>query len=322
MKAVLFRRYGPPDLLELVELPEPKISADQLLVKVHAAGVNPVDWKIRSGHPKIPVLMKLPQIPGSDLSGEVVQVGRSITQFKIGDAVYGTLSPFSGGACAEYAALPEKNAALKPRTLSFEEAAAVPIAGLTALQSLRDLGGIKPGDRLLINGASGGVGHFAVQIAKVYGTEVTGVTGGRNLDFVKELGADRVTDYTKEDFTKSDFRYDIVFDTVAKRSFKECRAVLNSRGVYITTLPSAATVLQMLIGPIFGGPKARIISARARRADFNLLTEWFDAGKVRVMIDRLFPLSETAEAHRYGEAGHIRGKIVIKISGRPSGSVV
>jgi NADPH:quinone reductase-like Zn-dependent oxidoreductase len=313
MKAVIYRRYGPPDVLEYAEAPEPQITDQQIRVKVRAAGVNPVDWKVRSGHPKIPLLMKLPGIPGSDLSGEVVQVGRGVTPFKVGDAVYGTLSPFSGGACAEYAAVPQKNAALKPKNLSFEEAAAVPIAGLTALKALRDLGNIKPNHRVLINGAAGGVGHFAVQIAKGYGAEVTGVAGGRNLDFVRGLGADRTIDYTREDFTRSELRYDIVFDAVAKRSFKECKPVLNRGGVFITTLPSGGTILQMFIGPILGGPTARIIALRVRSGDFHPLTEWIEAGKVRPVIDRRFPLSQTVEAHRYGETGHARGKIVIRV---------
>ena len=311
MKAILYRRYGPPEVLEVVDAPEPVITDQQILVKVRAAGVNPVDWKFRGGHPKIP--LTLPRIAGSDLSGEVVRVGRTVTRFHIGDAVYGSLSPLSGGACAEYAAVPEKQAALKPRNLSFEEAAAVPIAGLTALQCLRDLGRIQPRHRVLINGASGGVGSFAVQMAKLYGAEVTGVTSGRNLDLVAGLGADRVIDYTAEDFARSNARYDIVFDAVATRSFKECKPVLNPKGVYVTTLPSFGTILQMLIQPILQGPKARSITARIRTADLTLLKEWIEDGKVHPVIDRLFSFSETAEAHHYGERGHARGKIVINV---------
>lgn len=311
MKAIVYRRYGPPEVLEYTDVPEPQIKEDQMLVKVHAAGINPVDWKLRAGHPKIPAFKQ--RIPGSDLSGEVVQVGKAVTRFKIGDPVFGVVSPFSGGACAEYVAVPEKNAALKQGTVSFEEAASLPIAGLTALQSLRDLGKIKEGDRVLINGASGGVGHFAVQIATGYGAEVTGVTSGKNVDFVKSLGAALVIDYTQEDFTISDPRYDILFDAVANRTFKECKPILTPKGVYITTLPSVETVLRMLIQPFLGDPKARIFFVKTRSADLQNLAEWCEAKKLRPVIDRTFPLSQTAEAHRYGEAGHARGKIVIDL---------
>lgn len=312
MKAVVYRRYGPPDVLESTFAPEPHIQDSRLLVKVYAAGVNPVDWKLRAGHPKIPGFKE--RIPGSDLSGKVLRVGKGVTRFNVGDEVFGLLSPFAGGACAEEAALPEKNAALKPKNLSFTEAAALPIAGLTALQSLRDLGKIKSGDRVLINGASGGVGHFAVQIAKGYGAEVTGVTSGKNFDFVKALGADRLIDYTRENFTESNQRYDIIFDTVASRTFKECKPILTPGGSYLTTLPSVETVVQMLLQPFRRGPKAKIYSVKMRSADLQTLAEWCENQKLRPTLDKIFPISETQEAHRYAEKGHARGKIVIDLS--------
>jgi len=313
MKAVLYRRYGPPEVLEYTDIPEPQIRDDRILVRVHAASVNPVDWKFRSGKPRIPFL-RLPRIPGMDLAGEVVRVGNAVSRFKTGDAVYGLLSAFSGGACAEYAAVPEKNAAIKPRNLTFEKAAAIPVAGLTALQALRDQGKIKNGHRVLINGASGGVGSFAVQIAKRFGAEVTAVTSRRNLEFVKGLGADRVIDYTTEDFTRSDSSFDIIFDPVASRSFTECKPRLSPRGVYISTLPSPDTILRMIIGSIVGGKQARLINLRTRRSDLETLTEWIEAGKIHPMIDRTFPLSATAQAHVLSETGHARGKIMIHIS--------
>jgi NADPH:quinone reductase-like Zn-dependent oxidoreductase len=312
MKAVLYRRYGPPEVLECGEIPEPTITAGQILVKVRAVSVNPVDWKFRSGKPRIPFL-RLPRIPGLDIAGEVVRVGKAVSRFKTRDAVFGLLSVFSGGGCAEYAAVPEKNAAIKPRNLTFEEAAAVPVAGLTALQALRDHGNIKSSDRVLINGASGGVGSFAVQIAKRFGAEVTAVTSRKNMDFVKGLGADRVIDYTTEDFTKSDSSFDIIFDPVARRSFTECKPRLSPKGVYISTLPSPGTILQIVIGSIVGGKRARLVNLRARASDLELLTEWIEAGKIHPMIDRTFPLSHTAEAHALSETGHARGKIVIRI---------
>jgi NADPH:quinone reductase-like Zn-dependent oxidoreductase len=313
MKAVLYRRHGPPEVLEYADAPEPVIRNHQILVKVHAASVNPVDWKFRSGTPRIPFL-RLPRIPGLDIAGEVVRVGNAVSRFKTGDAVYGMLAAFSGGGCAEVAAVPERNAAIKPRNLTFEEAAAVPVAAMTALQAMRDHGRIKRGDRVLINGASGGVGSFAVQIAKAYGAEVTAVTSRKNLDFVKGLGADRGIDYTAEDFTKSDLSFDIIFDPVASRSFTECKPRLSPKGVYISTLPSLDTILRIIIGSIVGGKRARLVNLRARASDLELLTEWTEAGKIHPMIDRTFPLSNTAEAHAYSEAGHARGKIVICIS--------
>ncbi|MBI3611191.1 MAG: NAD(P)-dependent alcohol dehydrogenase [Nitrospirae bacterium] len=313
MKAILYRRYGPPEVLEYGELPEPKITDRQLLVKVHAASVNPVDWKFRSGKPRIPFL-KLPRIPGLDIAGEAVRVGNAVSRFKTGDVVYGMLSAFSGGGCAEYAAVPDRNAAIKPRNLTFEEAAAVPVAAMTALQAMRDHGKIKSGDRVLINGASGGVGSFAVQIAKANGAEVTAVTSRKNTDFVKGLGADHVIDYTAEDFTKSDSSFDIIFDPVASRSFTECKPRLSPKGVYISTLPSLDTILRIVIGSIVGGKRARLVNLGARASDLELLTEWIEAGWVRPMIDKIFPLSKTAEAHAYSETGHARGKITIHIS--------
>jgi NADPH:quinone reductase-like Zn-dependent oxidoreductase len=312
MKTILYRRYGPPEVLEYGELPEPKITPRQILVKVHAASVNPVDWKFRSGKPRIPFL-RLPRIPGLDIAGEVVRVGNAVTRFKTGDAVYGMLSAFSGGGCAEYAAVPERNAAIKPRNLTFEEAAAVPMAAMTALQAMRDHGRIKRGDRVLINGASGGVGSFAVQIAKSFGTVVTAVTSRKNMDFVKGLGADRVIDYTTEDFTKSDSTFDVIFDPVANRSFTECKLLLSPKGVYISTLPSLDTILRIVIGSIVGGKRARLVNVRARASDLELLTEWIEAGKIHPMIDRTFPLLKTAEAHALSETGHARGKIMIRI---------
>ncbi|HEY5595403.1 MAG TPA: NAD(P)-dependent alcohol dehydrogenase [Nitrospiria bacterium] len=313
MKAIFYHRYGPPDVLEFGEVPEPKITERQLLVRVHAASVNPVDWKFRSGKPRIPFL-RLPRIPGLDIAGDVLRIGNAVSRFKPGDSVYGMLSAFSGGGCAEYAAVPERNAAIKPRNLTFEEAAAVPVAAMTALQALRNQGEIKSGNRVLINGASGGVGSFAVQIAKTFGAEVTAVTSRKNMDFVKGLGADRVIDYTAEDFTKSGSSFDIIFDPVAKRSFTECNPRLRPKGVYISTLPSLDTILRIVIGSIVDGKRARLINLRARTSDLELLTEWIDAGKIHPMIDRTFPLSKTAEAHALSETGHARGKIVIRIT--------
>jgi NADPH:quinone reductase-like Zn-dependent oxidoreductase len=316
MKAVLYHRYGGPEVLEYADLPEPAIGDRQVLIKVHAAGVNPVDSRLRRGAPRIPFL-RWPRIPGVDIAGEIVRVGRSVTRFQPGEAIYAMLSPFSSsGGCAEYAAVPERAVARKPGKLTFEEAAAVPLAALTALQALRNQGRIARGHDVLINGASGGVGSFAVQIARVYGAEVTAVTSRHNMEFVQTLGANSVIDYASEDFTVSPSRYDLIFDAVGLRSFRTCQHALRPKGTYVSTLPKLSTVIRMMTGPLAGGKQARVLTVRARGTDLEQLTTWIEAGQVRPQIDRILPLSKTAEAHAYSEGGHARGKIVIDVIGR------
>jgi NADPH:quinone reductase-like Zn-dependent oxidoreductase len=314
MKAVMYRNYGGPDVLETADVPEPVIRDDEILIRVRATSVNPVDWKFRSGKPRIPFL-KLPRITGLDVCGTVVGVGRSVTRFKKGDDLFAMLSAFAGGGCAEYAAVPERQAAMKPGNLSFAEAAAVPLAGLTALQTLRDYGGIKTGDRVLINGASGGVGSFAVQIARVFGAEVTGVASGKNRDFVLGLGAGRAIDYITEDFTDGTPRYDIIFDAVSSRSFRECRPVLKPKGIYLSTLPKVSTAIRMVTGAILGGKRSRVISVRPVGADLEVLRAWIEENRLTPRIDRVYPMEKTAEAQTASETGRARGKIVIEIGG-------
>lgn len=312
MKAVVYRKPGPPEVLEYADAPEPAVSAHALLVRVHAVGVNPVDWKMRRMRLR-PPWQRFPVIPGSDLAGEVVRVGPKVARFRPGDAVFGMLSPFAGGACAEYAALPEASAAQKPDNLTFVEAAAIPIAGLAALQALRDVGRLEPGQRVLVNGASGGVGTFAVQIAKALGTEVTGVTSAANAEFVLGLGADRVLDYRSQDFTTLGDRYDVIFDAVATRSFRACAAALAPRGTYVSTLPAPSTIAQMVVGPVLGGKRAGVLFLRGRGADLDALRKMVEAGKLRPHIDRTFALRDTAQAHALSETGHARGKLVIRV---------
>ncbi|HSF75807.1 MAG TPA: NAD(P)-dependent alcohol dehydrogenase, partial [Microcoleus sp.] len=219
MKAVAFDRYGSAEELQYRELSKPIAKSNELLVRVRASSVNPVDWKIRQGHLQLLTGYNFPRIVGSDISGVVVEVGREVTQFQPGDEVYTFLNPINGGACAEYAVVPESDAAIKPKNITHTEAAAVPIAGLTALQSLRDLGQIKAGNKVLINGASGGVGTFAVQVAKAMNAEVTGVCSAKNIEFVKSLGADFVLDYAEIDFTQQSDKYDIILDAVGTKTF-------------------------------------------------------------------------------------------------------
>ena len=314
MKAVVIRRYGSAEVLQYEDVAQPQIKPNQLLVKVHASSVNPIDWKTRQGMLSLLTGNNFPLILGFDLAGEVVAVGSQVRGFQSGDAVYGCAN-FPGGAYGEFAAVPENLIASKPTNLSFEEAATVPLAALTALQALRDQGNIKSGQTVLINGASGGVGMFAVQIAKALGTEVTGVCSTRNLEFVKSLGADRVIDYTKEDFTDNSGQYDIILDAVGKRSLSNCKRVLTPNGIYISTLPTPEVLLQSVLTAFFPGQKAKFVIERPNTPDLVYLKELIEAGKMRTVIDRSFPLAELAAAHSYSESERTVGKIAINISG-------
>ena len=313
MKAVVIREYGSPEVLQYQEVEPPKIKPDQLLVKVRATCVNPVDWKIRKGMLKLITGNKFPMILGFDLSGDVVKVGSQVTRFKPGDAIYGNVG-LLGGAYAELAAVPEKSVALKPTNMTYEEAASVPVAALTALQALQDLAHIQPGQTVLINGASGGVGTFAVQIAKALGAEVTAVCSTKNIDLVKSLGADHVIDYTQEDFTQGTAQYDIILDAVAKQSFSSCKQVLKAKGVYVNTLPTPETIVQSVLTAFIPGKKAKFILETARSQDLLYLKELIEAGKIRSVIDRTFPLQELPAAHAYSESERAVGKIAIAVA--------
>jgi len=314
MKAIAIRGYGSADVLQYEDLPTPKIKSDQLLVKVHAASVNPVDWKIRQGALQLITGYAFPKILGFDLSGEVIEVGSDVTLFKPGDLIYACLSVAFGGAYAEYAAVPEKVAAMKPANMTFEEAASLPVAAGTSLQALRDLGNIQPLQNVLINGASGGVGIFAVQLAKIFGAEVTAVCSSKNFDLVKSLGADRLIDYKQQNFIQDAARYDIIFDAVAKESFSSCKEVLKPNGIYITTLPSPDAFVQGALTALIPGKKAKFILFNCNTEDLTYLKDLIEAGKMRTVIDRTFPLNELAAAQTYSETGRTVGKIAIAIS--------
>ncbi|MBW4508364.1 MAG: NAD(P)-dependent alcohol dehydrogenase [Scytonematopsis contorta HA4267-MV1] len=313
MKAAVIRKYGSTDVFHNEEVELPKIKSDELLIKVHASSINPIDWKIRKGMLKFITGNKFPMILGMDVSGEVVQFGSQVTKFKIGEQIYACLN-VPGGGYAEYAAVPEKLAALKPNNISYEEAAVVPLAAMTSLQALRDQGQIKAGQSVLINGASSGVGTFAVQIAKVLGAEVTGVCSSRNIDLVKSLGADRIIDYNQQDFTQEKIQYDIVFDAVAKSSFSNCKKILKANGVYCTTLPSPEIVIQGFLTGFLPGQKAKFILLSSNSEDLMLLSYWIESGKIRSVVDRTFSLDDIAAAHAYSESERAVGKIAIAVS--------
>ncbi len=313
MKAVVIRRYGSSEVLEYEDVAQPKIKPLELLVKVHASSVNPIDWKIRKGLLRFITGNKFPIILGFDLSGEVVEVGSGVTRFKPKDQIYGSVG-FPGGAYAEFATVPEKSVAPKPTNISYQEAAAVPTAALTALQALQNQGKIQPGQSVLINGAAGGVGSFAVQIAKVLDANVTAVCSTKNLDLVKSLGADRLIDYTQQDFTQDVAQYDIIFDAVGKQSFSRSKGVLKPNGVYVTTLPTPDSILQSVITAFIPGKKAKLVFASPNTQDLVYLKDLIETGKIRIVIDRTYPLQELASAHAYSETERAVGKIVIDAS--------
>ncbi|MBH8552266.1 NAD(P)-dependent alcohol dehydrogenase [Nostocaceae cyanobacterium CENA357] len=313
MKASVIHRYGSPEVLQYEDVEQPQVKPNQLLVKIHATSVNPIDWKTRQGALSWISGNQFPKILGFDVSGEVMAVGAGVTRFQTGDAVYGS-TMFPGGSYAEFATVPENFVALKPANLTHEEAATIPLAGLTALQALRDQGNIQSGQTALINGASGGVGIFAVQIAKALDTEVTGVCSTKNLDFVKSLGADRVIDYTQQDFTENTAQYDIILDAVGKRSLSKCKRVLKPNGIYITTLPTPEALVQSVLTAFLPGQKAKFFVEKPNTQDLVYLKELIEAGKIRTVIDRTYPLQELAAAHAFSESERAVGKIAIAVA--------
>ena len=312
MKAAVIDSYGPASVLTVRDVPRPAPGADQVLVETHASSVNPIDWKIRNGSLKLLMRLRFPLILGYDVSGRVVEAGPAVRRFKAGDDVFARVDSKAGGAYAEYVAVGEGAAALKPKGISHEDAAAIPLAGLTALQALRDLGNIRAGGRVLVNGASGGVGVYAVQIAKALGAQVTAACGTSNIAWVEALGADRVVDYEKEDVL-GDEPYDIVFDAVASLSYFKVRKALTQNGVYISTLPGPGLVLASIWTRLVPGRKARFVLMKPSGDDLAYLTKLIDEGKMRSVIDSTFPLEDIAAAHARSEDGHARGKIVIRV---------
>jgi len=311
MKAIAINRYGSIDVLEYSEVEKPQIKSNELLVKIQATSVNPVDWKIRQGQLQLLSGFNFPIILGSDLSGVVLEVGEKVENFEPGDEIYTFINSLVGGAYAEYIAIPANTAALKPKNMNHCQAAAVPIAGLTAFQALLDLGQIRPGQKVLINGASGGVGTFAVQIAKAMKTEVIGVCSSQNITLVENLGANQVIDYNQIDFTKESEQYDIIFDAVGKETFSSCENVLKSEGIYISTLPILENLPSTFITLFMPGKKSKLVLAQPNPRDLISLRELIEDDLVKSVIDRTYKLGEIAEAHAYSETGRAVGKIVI-----------
>lgn len=309
MRAVVYRKYGLPDVLELLEVARPVAGAGEVLVRVRAASVNPYDWHNLRGQPFIVRTMgglfkPKQETPGLDWAGTVEAVGDGVTQFQQGAEVFG----MSAGAFAEYLSVAADKPAPKPANLTHEETAAIPLAALTALQGLRDKGKIQPGHRVLINGAAGGVGTFAVQIAKSFGAHVTAVCSTKNVELVVSLGADRVIDYTREDFARDGARYNVVLDAVGNRSLSDCRRVLGPGGTYVA---AAGSVRGMLWLAIRRRKNMVAMLTQNRKQDLVFITELVESGKVTPVIDRRYPLGEIAQAIGYVGEGHARGKVVI-----------
>jgi NADPH:quinone reductase-like Zn-dependent oxidoreductase len=320
LKAIVYTKYGPPEVLQLKEVAKPTPRDDEVLIKVQAVSVNRSDWEGLRGKPlyaRIGGLLKpRHQILGSDVAGRVEMAGRNVRRFRPGDEVFGDVLGRLGGF-AEYVCARESALALKPASMTFEEAAAIPQSAVIALQGIRDKGQVQPGQKVLVNGAGGGAGTFAVQLAKLYGAEVTGVDNAGKLDFMRSLGADYVIDYTREDFTKNGKQYDLILDVVAKRSVFACKRALGSNGSYFLAGGSVATIFQiLLLGPWIRattGKKIRVLAVKPNLKDLVYIAELCEAGKVVPVIDRRFPLSEVPEAIRYLGEGRTKGKVVITV---------
>jgi NADPH:quinone reductase-like Zn-dependent oxidoreductase len=314
MKAFVSEKYGPPEMLRMAEVKKPSPAADEALVKVLAVSVNPADWRSMRAKPffsraTLGLLRPKHRILGGDIAGRVEAVGSDVNQFKPGDEVYANLLDHGNGGFAEYVSVPVEAMSFKPANLSFEQAAAVPMAGVTALQGLRHHGEIRAGQRVLINGASGGIGTFAVQIAKSYGSEVTGVTSTRNIDLVGSLGADHVVDYTTTDFFRSGRRYDLILDTIGNLSVRDLRRALVEGGQ--AAVVGFTSVAKLIGVSLRGGRDIAIVSAHVATTDLEYIANLIEAGKVRPHIDRRYPFADIPAAISYLEQGHARGKVVV-----------
>lgn len=323
MKAIIAERYGTPDVLEFKEIAKPTPNDNEVLVKIHAASINMADWHLLTAdiflvRLEMGLFKPKNKILGADVAGRVEAVGKNVTQFQPGDEVFGDLARSGFGSLAEYVAVPEHVLALKPVNLTFEEAAAYPMAAVTALQGLRDQGKLKPGQKVLIQGASGGVGAFAVQIAKVLGAEVTAVCSTRNMELVRSLGADHVIDYTKEDFTKNGKQYDLILAVNGYHPINDYKRSLTPKGIYVMAGGATKQMFEALLRSSFisekNGRKLGVLTALPKQDDLVYLKGLTEAGKLKPVIDKRFPLNEAAHALRYLGEGHARGKVILTVA--------
>ncbi len=313
MLAATIHRYGDPSVFVVEERPTPKPTGSELLVEVHFAGVNPVDWKMREGRNRAVLWGGWPKVLGHDFAGRVVATGPRASRFRVGDAVYG-MQGLAMGAYATHLAVSERIVAAVPEGLTMEQAAALPMTSLTALQALRDVARLEPGQRLLVNGASGGVGIAAVQLGKILGATVTGVCSTRNVDLVRGLGADEVIDYGRDDFAKGDVVYDVIVDCVGNKTFAECERVLSPRGVFVSIVTTAARVIAGTAANLFRRRRdTQVLVALPSSENLAWIGELVKAGRYRPVLDRRFPLADVRAAHEYSQTGHARGKITIEM---------
>ncbi len=331
MKAIVYTEYGAAqDVLRLAEVQKPAPKDEEVLLKIHAAALNAADWHIMKGDPFLVRLMvggllkpKI-NIPGADVAGRVEALGKNVTRFQVGDEVFGDISASGCGACAEYVCAKEQELALKPANLSFAEAAAVPLAGVSALQGLRDAGKIHAGQKVLIHGASGGVGTFAVQIAKSFGAQVTAVCSTSKVEMLRSLGADDVIDYTRSDFSQNGQRYDLILAANGNRSLADYKRALAPQGIYVMVGGSMSQMISaLLLGPLYsrnGGQKFTALSAKSSAKDLAFLKELLEAGKIKPVLDKRFPLSQAQEAFHYLEEGHAKGKIIVSLQENEQGN--
>lgn len=312
MKAVITTSYGSPNVLKIRDVQTPQINPNEVLVKVHAASVNPVDWKVRNGSIKFISGKTPPKILGGDFAGTVAEIGQNITQYKVGDKIFGLINAMRGGAYAEYVKVKQHNISHMPGNLTFEEAAAIPLAGLTAYQSLLKIGNIQKGFNVLVNGCSGGVGTFGVQIAKALGAKVTGVCSTNNVALAKKIGSDIVIDYKKEYTLDAINEYDIFFDAVANKSLGKVKKTLKKSGRYITTLPTPYTLFWSPLRNITASKKASVIWVKSNTKDLGIMKDLVESKKVFPVIHKVYPVEKVSEAHAQSETGRTVGKLVLK----------
>ncbi len=314
MKAAIFNSYGDTSVIDIAGIPRPQIKAGEILVRVHAAAVNPKDTFIRKGYLKRFTGTDFPQLMGFDYSGQVAEVGSNIKSFQEGDSVFGMLDGWDGRTCAEYVAVRPNQAALKPDSLPFADAAALALVSSTALQAFRDEAKIEEGQSLCINGASGGVGSVAVQIAKIYGAHVTAVSRAENHDFLRTLGADSCIDYREVDIAGTDYKFDIFFDVFGNQRFEAIKPILTHNGVWVSTVLQPHVLASVEATRFSSGKKAKLVIVNSSREDLDIISGWVDAGLLKPIIHTMFPLDQIREAHTQQETKHTRGKIVVSIS--------
>jgi NADPH:quinone reductase-like Zn-dependent oxidoreductase len=315
MKGIVIHQFGKPEVLVYQEINKPSISSHEVLVKVQAAAINPKDCLVRKGKYKLLSGSRFPMALGEDLAGFIIEVGSAVKGFKIGDEVYGMINGWKVGSYAELAKIKASEIALKPKNINFIEAAAVPLAAMTALQAIRDLGKLQDKQKIFINGCSGGVGVFAIQIAKALGATVHGACSEANFELCRELGADKLVDYKTQNILETEERYDVFFDSFGNQNFEKVKTILSAKGIYVTTIPTAQ-IIKQTFSTYFSAQKAKLVVVKSNTKDLNYLKDLIEQGKIKSVVDKVYPLTEVQEAHAYVETKRAKGKVVLEIEKR------